>query len=1341
MSAQQFTNLLVEYIKTRAIGADEEDGNSDFSHKIWGDIKSLFDVLKQNHNTKDKTHASLCTAVYTGSQSSVGAHRLLCQRVMHIFLFMDGIDYISPGKWTKRYKFKTEPRLEEYLRCMLGNVALLQLYGEKCEHMAVVRTVSNSMDTLREAFRQVDISKKCAGLNYRSMKIGTKLIGLTMGRWMEELRAGRHVGSIKSSKEVRTCNQGKGMKTKEANAAGVRQHDTMPIVDMMEDGTKDAVKTLIEKGKDLTHEVKKKIIETVKDSTNPEKMMEDILDTVRNCSAKGDAYVQSALEQVQPSVNPVAANPAPTASSATTKAAIPKEPTGKDRWGESTNTAQHATVWSDIESIFQQLGKNLMQRNDFNKGICEGIYSADGTKVTPQKMICTQIVNIFLFMDGIDRNGEVWSRAKDNEQQWKFQKYIRCIMGNVALTELFWEDCEKRGIVDAVARNMDTWRQALKYKDNSRWCHELEYNKLIVGTKYVGLTMAEWIRTWHQRTRPGKLAGGPDRPKCSALNIKEHTSGTHGNILEPEPIVRMFRDGQAAAIHNLVKYVQDLEEEERKKLMDRLGQERPHNGLDAIIQNIEAQVGTKDPTFQQPPSEPKAPTPPEHPTPVAPGAAATRPPGQTGRDKEKKKEAPPPKVPAASPPKKPDVPPPVKVPEVPREVVTENNVPVPTTSPEAQAPAVGPGGRSDPSTSESLPPPQPPVSPPPAEGSEKAGKDKSKPTCPAAGGSHTRHVGEGILSVSVSFVPSSDPKDCSGSNSPEPPACSTPLDSKVHQWGPYAIVDQDVTPVTQRTNQEGSGVQPGQEPVPASSGPGSTGDQHPGSSGPGSAGTGATGTQGTGSSPSGGPGTQDNNQGPISLPPSPKPFDPKDLMRYTPAIIPAVVGIGIIAFFLWKYFAHLGTKRRRTYRTMRDVPSRPLDEEILQHLQRGELPPDYGYTLIRDRRPASAAEHRRRRHPRVHKRTIIELHLEVLHECEATEWESVKHDYLQILVQEFAQEFARDLEPDATGHSSSPHAATPNEGLSRNNVSSTLDPPTDTEGTDPCPPHDPDPWSCMETIQLEPHTSAPNDDNHDPWSCMKNIQLATDPSASNEQDPDPSSCMETIQLDAPQSRTHSDHGDETLACTHWINWIDRHKHLLQDCTTQPWFLQLTAEWKQYLSEHMVANAAHGVYVQRAFGEVATMERNKLDAWKEWVATQHELLNIHGEEEWFQHLWSNIEETGVVTEHDGMPEQIRMLEGVSHIHTVDEKPTTFVTEHGPTVEKGLQVQEALDGGSALKVRHVPRPQPLHKQPYMKKPLTATIWILILALVIEQCEVERNLQETELYVDELLDNICN
>ncbi|KJP86046.1 hypothetical protein AK88_04303 [Plasmodium fragile] len=283
----------------------------------------------------------------------------------------------------------------------------------------------------------------------------------------------------------------------------------------------------------------------------------------------------------------------------------------------------------------------------------------------------------------------------------------------------------------------------------------------------------------------------------------------------------------------------------------------------------------------------------------------------------------------------------------------------------------------------------------------------------------------------------------------------------------------------------------------------------------------------------------------------------EDIKPYTPEIIPAVVGIGIIAFFLWKYFAYLA-KRRRKFRTVRDVPSPPLDEEILDHLQRGAPPPDYGYTIVRDRRPGTLPD-RRRRQPRVNRRTIIELHLEVLNECEAAEWENVKDNYWQILVQEFMG--------DGNGHSGSPDTAIPNEGLPGNNV-----PSTESDGIDRCPPNakDPDRWSCMDTIQL--------DEEQHSYPC-------------------------------PYSP-----GNEIPALdrTKWIPWIEHNKYLLRQCTGETWFLQLKAEWKQYQHQY-AANEDNGQRALGAPGNIPYTERKKLDLWKEWVAQQHRQMSVHREE--------------------------------------------------------------------------------------------------------------------------------
>ncbi|KJP89166.1 CD99 antigen [Plasmodium fragile] len=138
--------------------------------------------------------------------------------------------------------------------------------------------------------------------------------------------------------------------------------------------------------------------------------------------------------------------------------------------------------------------------------------------------------------------------------------------------------------------------------------------------------------------------------------------------------------------------------------------------------------------------------------------------------------------------------------------------------------------------------------------------------------------------------------------------------------------------------------------TPGSSGPGSTGTASTGAENPGSSGTGSTATQ-TPSCPDNGSSTTNSVTTQITSTPQndpPAQHTPEeivaaagltwdDLIPYTPAIIPAVVGIAVIAFFLWKYFAYLA-KRRRTYRTVRDVPSPPLDEVILEHLQRGAPP-------------------------------------------------------------------------------------------------------------------------------------------------------------------------------------------------------------------------------------------------------------------------------------------------------------------------------------------------------------------------------------------------------------------
>ncbi|KJP85748.1 hypothetical protein AK88_04618 [Plasmodium fragile] len=438
------------------------------------------------------------------------------------------------------------------------------------------------------------------------------------------------------------------------------------------------------------------------------------------------------------------------------------------------------------------------------------------------------------------------------------------------------------------------------------------------------------------------------------------------------------------------------------------------------------------------------------------------------------------------------------------------------------------------------------------------------------------------------------------------------------------------------------------------------------------------------------PGPQDKIPGETTDGSGPYPPDlTADILTATTPVLffLASVIVALLGYSLWKYFAFLGKKRRRTYRTVRDVPSPPLHEDILQHLQRGELPPpDYGYTMVRATRAASTSERRGQRPPRVNRRTILELHLEVLNECEATEWEHVKEHYLQIVVEEFANNLMRD------DHRNNTILDVPNSHAAlATHDATTRNPPTDIDATNPLPPNedDPDAWSCMETIQFATARSPPNEDDPDPWSCM-----------------------ETIQFDAPQSRAHSNPEHATPDHTNWINWIHRNTHLLRACTGKTWFNALKTEWKQYLREHMVANEDNAVYGHRQFGQrgnIPSVEMKK-DAWNEWVEQQHRQMSVHSDEAWFQHL----------------------------LHTAQEE-TESQNGQAPIVDKELEVEQVMAAAHVLRVRDLPRSQPPHEQYYQQKHLIAKLWMLLLASVIEECEVERSVQDRELYVDELLQQL--
>ncbi|ANQ06736.1 SICA antigen [Plasmodium coatneyi] len=192
---------------------------------------------------------------------------------------------------------------------------------------------------------------------------------------------------------------------------------------------------------------------------------------------------------------------------------------------------------------------------------------------------------------------------------------------------------------------------------------------------------------------------------------------------------------------------------------------------------------------------------------------------------------------------------------------------------------------------------------------------------------------------------------------------------------------------------------------PHSSGSGSTGTWNPGSSGsgstrtwnPGSSGHGSTGNQNTGSPRSTPPQAAGGIKPQKVVNVTKDGIDLSDFIPYLPTI-PVLIGIFAMNYFLWKYFT-MGKRRRRHKRAHRVRGPPSLEEQPLDHVD-DEADGSHEYTLVKERQPRRWPRRSPGKKP-VSRRTIIDIHLEVLDECQREDLHSTKEDFFEILVQAF----------------------------------------------------------------------------------------------------------------------------------------------------------------------------------------------------------------------------------------------------------------------------------------------------------------------------------------------------
>ncbi|CAA9988991.1 SICAvar, type I [Plasmodium knowlesi strain H] len=127
------------------------------------------------------------------------------------------------------------------------------------------------------------------------------------------------------------------------------------------------------------------------------------------------------------------------------------------------------------------------------------------------------------------------------------------------------------------------------------------------------------------------------------------------------------------------------------------------------------------------------------------------------------------------------------------------------------------------------------------------------------------------------------------------------------------------------------------------------------------------------------------------------PILPMDFLTPFLPLAPVSIGLSVMAYYLWKYFGPLGKGGPRFRRSPTEIPGPSVQEQVLDHVQQDS---SHEYRLVKERKPRSAPTRTKRSGP-VNRRTIIEIHFEVLDECQKGDTQWNQKDFLELLVREF----------------------------------------------------------------------------------------------------------------------------------------------------------------------------------------------------------------------------------------------------------------------------------------------------------------------------------------------------
>ncbi|ANQ08487.1 SICA antigen [Plasmodium coatneyi] len=204
MTTQQFhfiSKLLTKWIRKH--GMDKVD---QFGDKVWADFKKIFDeLIKRLQAQEPEEIMHLCGSI-PGWHDEVSTpyKKELCKGMVLVKYFMNGIRGREQGKKTEEPVVEKLTDIEAYLRCLVGTLTMLELYGDHCKFGEIANYIMELMKGTLSAYHLDGKYEKCTEVDAGSLTIGQKILGNEVKKWAQVVKRGgdRKIGLVDQSGKV-----------------------------------------------------------------------------------------------------------------------------------------------------------------------------------------------------------------------------------------------------------------------------------------------------------------------------------------------------------------------------------------------------------------------------------------------------------------------------------------------------------------------------------------------------------------------------------------------------------------------------------------------------------------------------------------------------------------------------------------------------------------------------------------------------------------------------------------------------------------------------------------------------------------------------------------------------------------------------------------------------------------------------------------------------------------------------------------------------------------------------------------------------------------------------------